>query len=279
MSTLARCGVIGHPIAHSLSPEIHAAFAAQFGRALDYQRIDLAPARLAEGVREFFAAGGTGLNVTLPHKQAAARLADRLGSWAQRLDAVNMLTREADGTLSGENVDGAALVHDLSERYRVDLRGHDVLVLGAGGAGRAAVWALLDAGARQITVANRHPASADALVDAIGMPDRVHSRYWRDLPEIGAFDLILNATSAGVLGEHLQLPFKLVTPRATCYDLSYGRAAADFMGWAHAAGARYAFDGLGMLVEGGAMAYARWFGETPDTEPVFAALRARHPQA
>ncbi len=278
MST-ARCGVVGHPIAHSLSPQIQQAFAAQFGRALDYQRIDLTQERLAEGVREFFAAGGVGLNITLPHKHAAAKLATRLGPWAQRLDAVNMLTRAADGSLDGENVDGAALVRDLSERYRVDLRGHDVLVLGAGGAGRAAVWALLDAGAQRITVVNRHPAGADALVDAIGRPGLVHSRYWADLPNIGSFDLVINATSAGVLGEHLELPFKLVTPRATCYDLSYGRAAADFMGWARAARARYAFDGLGMLVEGGAMAYARWFGDTPDTEPVFATLRAQHPQA
>ncbi len=279
MTTMARCGVVGHPIAHSLSPEIHAAFAAQFGRALTYERIDLAPEGLAEGVRAFFAEGGTGLNITLPHKQAAARLADRLGPWAKRLDAVNLLTREADGTLSGENVDGAAMVRDLAERYRVDLRGHDVLVLGAGGAGRAAVWALLDAGVRRITVVNRHPASADALVDAIGEPDRVLSRYWDDLPVIGVFDLIINTTSAGVLGQHMELPFKLVTPRATCYDVSYGRAASDFMAWAHAAGARYAFDGLGMLVEGGAMAYARWFGETPDTEPVFTLLRSQHPQA
>lgn len=279
MSQIARCGVVGHPIAHSLSPEIHRAFAAQFGEQIDYQRIDLTPERLAEGVQAFFDAGGTGLNITLPHKQSAARLAARLGPWAQRLNAVNMLTRESDGSLSGENVDGAAMVHDLTERYRVDLRGHDVLVLGAGGAGRAAVWALLDAGARQITVVNRHPATADALVDAVGIPGRVHSRYWADLPNIGVFDLIINATSAGVLGERLELPFKLVTPRATCYDVSYGRAAADFMGWARAAGARYAFDGLGMLIEGGAMAYTRWFGEAPDTEPVFAALRAQHPQA
>lgn len=279
MSQIARCGVVGHPIAHSLSPEIHRAFAAQFGEQIDYQRFDLTPERLVEGVRAFFDTGGVGLNITLPHKQAAAALAARLGPWAKRLNAVNMLTREDDGSLSGENVDGAAMVHDLTERYRVDLRGHDVLVLGAGGAGRAAVWALLDAGARQITVVNRHPATADSLVDAVGMPGRVHSRYWADLPNIGAFDLIINATSAGVLGERLDLPFKLVTPRATCYDVSYSRSAADFMGWARAAGARYAFDGLGMLVEGGAMAYTRWFGEAPDTEPVFAALRAQNPQA
>ena len=279
MTQIARCGVVGHPIAHSLSPDIHHAFAAQFGRRLEYQRIDLAPEQLEEGVRAFFATGGTGLNITLPHKSAAAHLATNIGPWAQRLGAVNMLTREAGGSISGENVDGAALVHDLTERYRVDLRGHDALVLGAGGAGRAAVWALLDAGTRQITVVNRHPAGADALVDAIGMPGRVHSRYWKDLANIGVFDLIINATSTGVLGEHLELPFKLVTPRATCYDLSYGRAASDFIGWAHTSGARYAFDGLGMLIEGGAMAYTRWFGEAPDTEPVFAALRAQHPQA
>src|SRR5699024_9735437 len=158
----------------------------------------------------------------------------------------NVLTAHGDGTLAAHNTDGDGLVRDLAERHRVDLRGHDTLLLGAGGAAHGVAWALLDAGVKRITVVNRTNARAEALCDRLGEPARVRNRYWEDLDSIGSYDLIINATSAGVTGRSLELPFNLVGARALCYDLSYGSAATDFLAWAQAAEAKFAFDGLGM---------------------------------
>ncbi|MBD8874531.1 shikimate dehydrogenase [Rhodanobacter sp. DHB23] len=274
MSQPFQFAVFGHPIAHSLSPRIHQGFARQFGIALEYRTIDAAPEAFAEAVRAFFAAGGVGANVTLPHKGAAFALADERSVAATRAGTANVLTRLPDGRLAAHNTDGAGLVRDLTERHRADLRGHDALLLGAGGAARAVAWSLLDAGVQTLTIVNRTPETADALADAIGEPARVHTRYWDDLADLGSYDLILNATSAGVLGSGLKLPMSLVGARALCYDLAYGTAAIDFVAWAKAAGARHAWDGLGMLVEQAAEAFELWHGRRPDTEPVYQSLRA-----
>jgi shikimate dehydrogenase len=269
----AQFAVFGHPISHSLSPAIHQAFAQQCGIELEYRALDASPADFADAVRRFFAVGGRGANVTLPHKAAAFALADQHSVAATRAGTANVLTRLDDGRLAAHNTDGDGMVRDLAERHEVDLRGHDTLLLGAGGAARGVAWPLLDAGVRSLTIVNRSPAGADALADAIGEPARVRTRYWDDLATIGSYDLIVNATSAGVLGVALQLPFALLGSRAVCYDLSYGGAAAGFLDWARAAGARYACDGLGMLVETAAAAFALWHGRRPDTEPVYQALR------
>ena len=265
--------VFGHPINHSLSPRIHQAFAQQCGIELEYRAIDAAPADFAEAVRRFFADGGHGANVTLPHKAAAFALADQRSEAAARAGSANVLTPQSDGRLAAHNTDGAGLVRDLTERHDVDLRGHTALLLGAGGAAHGVAWNLLDAGVETLTIVNRSPEAADALADAIGDPVRAHTRYWDDLADIGSFDLIVNATSAGVLGASLQLPFPLIGARALCYDLSYGAAAGSFLAWAKTAGARYAFDGLGMLLETAADAFELWHGQRPDTEPVYQMLR------
>lgn len=268
--------VFGHPIAHSLSPQIHQGFAAQFGIALNYRAIDAAPEAFSEAVKQFFHdEDSRGANVTLPHKAAAFALADEHTQAAKRAGIANVLTRLADGRLSAHNTDGAALVRDLTDRHDLDLRGHDTLLLGAGGAARAVAWALFEAGVQTLTIVNRSPEAADALADAIGEPARVHTRYWKDLADIGSFDLIVNATSAGTLGQSLSLPFSLVGSRATCYDLGYGKSAFGFVAWARAAGARYAYDGLGMLVEQAADAFELWHGKRPETEPVYQALRTQ----
>ena len=265
--------VFGHPINHSLSPRIHQAFAQQCGIELEYRAIDAAPADFAEAVRRFFADGGHGANVTLPHKAAAFALADQRSEAAARAGSANVLTPQSDGRLAAHNTDGAGLVRDLTERHDVDLRGHTALLLGAGGAAHGVAWNLLDAGVETLTIVNRSPEAADALADAIGDPVRAHTRYWDDLADIGSFDLIVNATSAGVLGASLQLPFPLIGARALCYDLSYGAVAGSFLAWAKTAGVRYAFDGLGMLLETVADAFELWHGQRPDTEPVYQMLR------
>jgi shikimate dehydrogenase len=194
----AQFAVFGHPISHSLSPQIHHAFGQQFGIELEYRAIDAAPEAFAEAVRRFFLDGGRGANVTLPHKAAAFALANERSASAIRVGSANVLTLQRDGTLAAHNTDGDGMVRDITERHGTDLRGHTALLLGAGGAARGVAWHLLDAGVATLTIVNRSPEAADALADAIGDPARAHTRYWHDLADIGSFDLIVNATSAGV---------------------------------------------------------------------------------
>jgi shikimate dehydrogenase len=269
--------VFGHPIAHSLSPRIHASFAAQSGIPLHYAAIDAPPETFIAQLADFATSGGHGANVTLPLKQLAAAQCARLSDFANRAGAVNTLSRLDSGRWRGDNTDGAGLVRDLTERHALDLRGRRALILGAGGAARAAVFALLDAGVDGLVIVNRTPERADALADAVGEPARVVTRYWEDLGNCGSFELIVNATSAGHDRATLDLPLALVAPRALCYDLSYGAAAFAFTAWARAARAGQALDGLGMLVEQAAESFAIWHGTRPDTDTVYAELRAELP--
>lgn len=268
--------VFGHPISHSLSPRIHAAFGKQTGVDLHYVAIDAPPESFAAALARFADEGGRGANITLPLKQEAFRLCAQVSDFAQRAGAVNTLTR-VDGAWRGDNTDGPGLIRDLTERHSLDLRARRTLLLGAGGAARAAAYALLDAGIGELVIVNRNAERADALADAIRDPARVHTRYWNDLADLGSFDLIVNATSAGVAHEALALPFGLVAPRALCYDLSYGAAAFGFVAWARAAGAGQALDGLGMLVEQAAESFTIWHGIRPETDSVHDMLRAELP--
>ena len=269
--------VFGHPIAHSLSPRIHAMFGAQTGIALRYVAIDAAPAAFRAGLAAFAAEGGRGANVTLPLKQDAFKLSAHLSDFARRVGAVNTMSRRNDAGWNGDNTDGAGLIRDLTDRHALDLRSRRSLLLGAGGAARAAAHALLDAGIGELVVVNRNPERADALVDSIGDPQRVHTRYWADLRQCGSFDLVVNATSAGIAGEALDLPFSLLTSRALCYDLSYGAAAFGFLAWARAGHAGKALDGLGMLIEQAAESFQLWHGLRPETDAVYAQLRDELP--
>jgi shikimate dehydrogenase len=266
--------VLGHPIAHSLSPRIHARFGASAGIALHYVAIDAPAAAFAAQLGAFAANGGRGVNVTLPLKQAALALCAQTSDFARRAGAVNTLSLLPDGRWRGDNTDGAGIVRDLTGRHALDLRGRRGLLLGAGGAARATAFALLDAGVAELTIVNRSPERADALVDSIGQPTRVHARYWSDLGNLGNFELIVNATSAGHGADKLALPFSLVARRALCYDLSYGAAAFAFLAWARAANAGRAIDGLGMLIEQAAESFAIWHGVRPETDTVYAELRS-----
>jgi len=269
--------VFGHPIAHSLSPRIHKLFGAQTGTALEYVALDTPPERFQGTLARFGADGGRGANVTLPLKQDAFALCAETSAFAKRVGAVNTLTNRDDGSWRGDNTDGLGLIRDLTQRHGLDLRARRSLLLGAGGAARAAAHALLDAGIGELVVANRTAARADALADAIGDPQRAHTRYWNDLKNCGSFDLVVNATSAGHSRETLDLPFGIVSARALCYDLSYGAAAFGFVAWARAANAGKALDGLGMLIEQAAESFEIWHGARPETDPVYAQLRAELP--
>ncbi len=165
-------------------------------------------------------------------------------------------------------------MRDLTGRHRLDLRKRRTLLLGAGGGARGVAPALLDAGIGDLFIVNRTPERADALADALGQPGRVHPRYLDDLAALGEFDLILNATSATRDGTLPALPRSLVGRRCAAVDLSYGEAAIAFLAWARAAGCHDAVDGLGMLVEQAAESFARWHGVRPETDAVYADLRA-----
>lgn len=273
-SVVPQFAVFGQPIAHSLSPAIHAAFAQQTGIELDYRAIEAAPAALAAALAAFATDGGVGANITLPHKQAVIALCGSISERAARAGAVNTLTRSENGWI-GDNTDGAGLLRDLAERHRLDLRGRRALLLGAGGAAAGVAPSLLDAGIAELVVVNRSPGKADALCDRLGDPARAHSRYWDDLDTLGEFDLVVNATSAGRGSGDLALPFRLAASRCLAVDLNYGEAATPFLAWARTAGCPAVVDGLGMLVEQAAEAFALWHGSRPETDPVYAGLRAR----
>jgi shikimate dehydrogenase len=265
--------VFGHPIAHSLSPRIHAAFGRQLGIALQYEAIDAEPWQLSAALADFAAAGGRGANLTLPHKQTGLALCASLSPRARAAGAVNTLVREAEGW-HGDNTDGAGLVRDLTERQALDLRERRTLLLGAGGAAHGVAPALLEAGIGELFIVNRDPAKADALADALGQPGRVHSRYWQDLATLGAFDMIVNATSAGRSSNAMELPFGIAGARTAAVDLSYGEAAIPFLAWARSAACAQAIDGLGMLIEQAALGFELWHGQRPDTQPVYEQLHA-----
>ncbi|HET9032145.1 MAG TPA: shikimate dehydrogenase [Dokdonella sp.] len=268
--------VFGQPVAHSLSPRIHAAFARQRSIALDYQPIEASAEEFVGALAAFAARGGCGANVTLPLKQHAARLCLSVSERARRADSVNTLVRRGEGW-HGESTDGAGLIRDITGRHRLYVRGRRTLLLGAGGAARAVAFALLDAGVSELTISNRTPEHADSLADAIGDPERVNTRYWNDLGNWGGFDLVINATSAGHDNISLALPSSLLASRAICYDLSYGSASFGFLAWARSVGAGHAIDGLGMLVEQAAEAFEIWHGKRPATDSIYAELRAYLP--
>ncbi len=268
----AKFAVIGHPIDHSLSPYIHQAFAKQWTTHLDYQAIDLEPNQLEKSLARLALNGTYGLNVTLPHKQSVLAFCQSLSERAARAQAVNTLTLK-DGAWHGDNTDGVGLVNDLTQRHAIDLRGRRTLMLGAGGAAFGVAPALLDTGIDELMICNRSADKVDRLIDALGQPDHVHSRYWNDLSSLGHFDLIINATSAGRGTDVLKLPFNLCADHTVCIDLSYGRSAIDFMAWAKASGSGTVLDGLGMLVEQAAESFYVWQGVRPETDEVFSQLR------
>ncbi|HEU4664958.1 MAG TPA: shikimate dehydrogenase [Dokdonella sp.] len=265
-----RYAVVGQPIAHSLSPRIHAAFGAQLGIALDYRAIEAGRDTFAAMLAAFARDGGRGANVTLPLKEDAAALCSALSERARRCGSVNTLIRD-DAGWHGDSTDGIGLLRDLA-RHDLDPRGRRVLLLGAGGAARAAAFALVDAGVRELVVANRTATRAQSLVDALGAPARACA--WDALRHEATFDLVVNATSAGHAGDAFAWPLAADSAPAACYDLSYGEAARPFLAAARGARARAVHDGLGMLVEQAAESFELWHGVRPDTGPVHAQLRA-----
>lgn len=263
--------VFGQPIAHSLSPRIHAMFGAQLGIALDYRAIEASREEFADALARFAREGGRGANVTLPLKQDALSLCAEVSARAKRYGSVNTLTRDGEHW-RGDSTDGAGFLRDLRERHAFEPRGRRCLLIGAGGAARAVAFAVADAGIERLVIANRTHANAIALAQAIGST-HVEAFAIEELDAAAAFEVIVHATAAGHGDAELLFPHTLIAAHTLCYDLSYGSAALAFLRWARAAGATRASDGLGMLVEQAADSFELWHGQRPDTAPVFAVLQ------
>ena len=261
--------VVGNPIAHSKSPQLHARFAAEVGADLFYQRL-WAPEEHFDAVAQaFFAGGGHGLNVTVPFKEAACAFADTLSERARTAGAVNTLRAEADGRRFGDNTDGIGLLRDLRDNHGVQLAGRRLLLLGAGGAARGVLSELLAEGPQTLVIANRTVSRAEALASA---DTRIRGCGFEALHG-HTFDVVLNTTAAGLQGEMPPLPDDLLAPGAAAYDLVYADGDTPFMAWARARGAAVVCDGLGMLVEQAAESFYLWRGTYPQTAPVIEALR------
>ena len=260
-----RYAVIGHPVAHSRSPWIHARFAQATGQSIEYGRIDAPPEGFDAAVEAFRQSGGKGLNVTLPHKEAAFRLCRETSPRANAAQAVNTLV--LGKAIFGDNTDGAGLVRDIEANQRIPLSGRTALLLGAGGAARGVVDALLEAGIARLVIANRTVNKARELAGRFARASAC------GYPELGGerFDLVINATSAGLQHAALPLPPGLFAPGVLAYEMVYGRDTA-FLAAARSGGAR-ACDGLGMLVEQAAESFLLWRGLRPDTRAVLAELR------
>ncbi len=262
-----RYGVIGHPISHSRSPVIHRLFATQTGEDLRYEAFDVPPERLARQLKAFAEQGFRGLNVTVPHKEKIADLADQLTDRAHLAGAVNTIIIAADGRFDGDNTDGVGLLTDLTGNLDLTLKEAHILILGAGGATRGIVPALLGSGPRDLRIANRSVERARELAARFGkLGEIVPCRF--DELDGEHFDLVINATSAGLHGEKPPFPESILTPDTVCYDLSYAMADTPFVGWTKQHGVKRSHQGWGMLVEQAAEAFFIWRGVRPDTGPV-----------
>lgn len=262
-----RYGVIGYPISHSRSPVIHRVFAELTGENISYEAIATRPSDLESTINQFRRQGGRGLNVTVPHKSEVVRLADELSEHAASAGAVNTLAF-VDGRIIGANTDGLGLVRDLVVNKGWALQGQRLLVLGAGGATRGIVRPLLEQGVASVVIANRSLDKAIALAAHFGAYGSVSSERFDDLAAAAPFDIIVNATSAGLDGQRPVFPDSIVGTHTKCYDLAYGTSSKPFLEWARGLGAAAVVSGWGMLVEQAAESFAIWRGIRPGTAEV-----------
>lgn len=255
-----RYAVIGSPVRHSRSPWLHGYFARLTQRAIVYAAYE-PRGGFADCAAAFFAAGGCGLNITLPYKAEALAFADSASAFARQVGAANVLARAADGGIKAYNTDGGGLLRDL-QGLTDGVSGKTILLLGAGGAARAAAYALAAAAPAELRLYNRTPQRAQALAEGCGGVAVAQ-------PEAGA-DIIIHATSAGH-GDYAPYPAALFSTAQLAYDLSYGAAAQPFIRQAKEAGAQKTADGSGMLAWQAALSFALWEGVMPTVGGVLAA--------
>ena len=267
-----RYGLVGHPVEHSRSPFIHTLFARQTGQHLTYELLDASPAGFETAVRGFGAAGGRGLNVTLPHKEAAVALVDEISHAARVAGAVNTITINGN-QLRGDNTDGVGFIRDLTVNHGLDLADRSVILFGAGGAARGIIGPLLAEKPAKLAIANRSRARAVELAKHFGNPPEIELVDFEGLAALPAFDLLVNASSAGLKGEPTPFPGSLVSADSVCYDMVYSRNDTPFVTWARQHGAGHAIQGWGMLVEQAAESFHIWRGVMPVTAPILKQLQ------
>lgn len=272
MTTPDRYAVFGNPIKHSKSPIIHAMFAEQCSQNIVYRAVKVELEGFVRAATRFFDDGGAGLNVTVPFKQESFEFADRLSDRARRAGAANMLTRTADGVIEGDNTDGIGLLRDLIGNLEWTVRGARVLLIGAGGAARGVLEPLLGESPQELLVVNRTGARAAQLAQEFSDLGPIEGGGY-DLVGERQFDLVINATSAGLSGDVPDLPGTLLTERSCCYDMVYGAEPTPFMRWSAHHAAWAVADGLGMLVEQAAESFYSWRNVRPETRPVINQLR------
>jgi shikimate dehydrogenase len=265
---------MGHPVAHSKSPFIHASFAAQTGEQLHYEAICVEPGSFAEAVAAFQEAGGRGLNVTLPFKEEAFAIADVVSERAAQAGAANTLLFDAAGKRHADNTDGIGLTRDLQDNHGIQIKGRRVLLLGAGGAARGVVAPLLAANPLSLVIANRTHQRAVELAGRFRASGPVSALAMGALGG-HSFDVLINATSASLNNQVPDISTSLVAQGGCCYDMMYAAEPTPFIRWARDSAAAHSVDGAGMLVEQAAEAFYLWRGVRPRTREVIVALRGQ----
>lgn len=266
-----RFSVIGNPIEHSLSPQIHQLFARQANISLEYSTTLGEPGGFKQAVEHFKASGGKGMNVTLPFKTQAFQLCDKTSDRAKLAQSVNTLSFDND-LVVGETTDGQGLVQDLQNNHGFTIKGSRVLIIGAGGAVRGVLQTLLEAAPKQLTICNRTQGVAMELAHLyadIGPITAQTINHSYDRP----FDLVINGTSASLHNELPQVDDSIIGNNTLAYDMMYASKPSIFMKWALDQNAKAAVDGFGMLVEQAAASFNIWHGVKVQTQPVVAALR------
>lgn len=260
-----RYTLFGNPARHSRSPAIHMGFAQSTGQDILYDIQEVDPDRFESAVAEFLAAGGRGANITAPFKLRAFALADQKSPDATLAGAANCLTFTDEG-IRADNFDGIGLVRDIEVNLGVPLAGLRVLMLGAGGAARGAALPLLEAGPAQLAIANRNADRATDL--CANLPDHTRLAAIPVDADTGGFDVVINATSASLTGDCPAMPAKALQNATLAYDMSYARGMTPFLQKAQEDGTKMLSDGVGMLVEQAAEAFALWRGIRPETAPL-----------
>jgi len=268
-----RYAVVGNPVAHSLSPEIHRLFAVQTQQSISYEAIELPLDDFSAQILQLQLQGMKGLNVTVPFKQQAWEICSQRTARAETAGAVNTIIFSEDGSIIGDNTDGAGLIHDLENNHHIAIRHCKILILGAGGAVRGVLGPLITLGPDSITIANRTPDKARRLACDFQSKAGIVACGYDDLG-MDKYDLIINATAAGLNNQVPPVPESVLASHSICYDMMYklGEATA-FVHWAQSHSVAEAIDGLGMLVEQAAESFFIWRGVSVNTAPVIAELR------
>ncbi len=271
--SIDRYAVVGNPIAHSLSPQIHRLFAKQTRQSISYDAIELSIDDFPAQIQDLQRRGLRGVNVTVPFKQQAWEICRQRSPRAELAGAVNTLVFEQDGDITGDNTDGSGLTRDLIYNYQVSIQRSKILILGAGGAARGVLEPLLRLGPESITIANRTPERAEKLALDFSSIAQINTSSYDDL-EAKKFDLIINATAAGLNNQVPPVNETVVGSNSVCYDMMYNLdSATSFVAWARNQGAAKAIDGLGMLVEQAAESFYIWRGVRANTSDVINNLR------